>query len=89
MHLFDLSSTTRRNALIAAAIGMVAATAASDALAAGPANRGAAPVRGGGGPILTPAPQTPMFNPSVPYTVPQAPESPVSPASPGSVFGNG
>ena len=39
------------------------------------------------GPVITaPAMPPPAFNPSVPYTVPQAPEVPVSPASPGSVF---
>ena len=45
----------------------------------------------GGGPFIGNAPSAPppIFNPSSPYTVPQAPENPVSPASPGSVFGNG
>jgi hypothetical protein len=41
------------------------------------------------GPVIAvPAMQPPVFNPSIPYTVPQSPEVPVSPASPGSVFGN-
>jgi hypothetical protein len=47
------------------------------------------PGAGSQGPVITvPARQQPIFNPSIPYTVPQSPEVPVSPASPGSVFGN-
>ena len=34
-----------------------------------------------------PSMPAPIFNPSSPYTVPQARETPVSPASPGSIFG--
>jgi hypothetical protein len=41
-----------------------------------------------GPPLLDGAPSIqPHFNPSIPYTVPEAPETPVSPGSPGSVFG--
>jgi hypothetical protein len=41
-----------------------------------------------GPPLLDGAPSIqPHFNPSIPYTVPEAPEMPVSPGSPGSVFG--
>jgi hypothetical protein len=88
MHLFDASSPTKRNAVIAVAIGVLTATTATDVLAASHGEHGAGRIHGDGGAVLAPAPQTPMFNPSVPYTVPQAPETPVSPASPGSVFGN-
>jgi hypothetical protein len=90
MRLFDRSSATKLNIIIAVTLGVLAVTTATDGLAAGPGERGAGRIQGGGGPaVLVPEPQTPVFNPSVPYTVPQTPESPVSPASPGSVFGNG
>jgi hypothetical protein len=38
-------------------------------------------------PDRVPSMPAPIFNPSSPYTVPQARETPVSPASPGSIFG--
>ena len=89
MHLFSLNNATARKALSGSVVGVVAATLATGALAAGHSEHGAGRIhRGGGGAVFVPAPQTPVFNPSVPYTVPQAPETPVSPASPGSVFGN-
>lgn len=80
-----------RNVATILATIAIGATAAGGALAAHHGGgRGAGHVRGTyGGPPLTPVPSTPpIFNPSSPYTVPQAPETPVSPASPGSVFGN-
>jgi hypothetical protein len=51
-----------------------------------PGAREAAPL-----PLLNSVPPAPapIFNPSIPYTVPQTPEMPVSPASPGSIFGPG
>jgi hypothetical protein len=51
-----------------------------------PGAREAAPL-----PLLNsvPPPPAPIFNPSIPYTVPQTPETPISPASPGSIFGPG
>ena len=76
-------------AILAASV--IGAAAAGNALAAGHGGaHGAGHARGAfGGSISNPLPSTPpIFNPSSPYTVPQAPETPVSPASPGSVFGN-
>jgi hypothetical protein len=57
--------------------------------AVGAAGSGAGAFRSGA-PFIGSVPSTPpVFNPSTPYTVPQAPEQSVSPASPGSIFGNG
>jgi hypothetical protein len=87
-----------RNTMILLAIVVVGTILATHASAT---ERGANGVYGSGGfhnyppgagfqaPVITvPAMQPPVFNPSIPYTVPQSPEAPVSPASPGSVFGN-
>jgi hypothetical protein len=89
-----------RNAMMLLAIVALGSTIASHAFAAGRMGDsfGASSgyhgdhVRSGfHGSIIDSAPSAPAptFNPSDPYTVPEAPETPVSPASPGSVFGNG
>jgi hypothetical protein len=86
------------NTLILLAAITLSAAAATDALAAGRGGDGAPRGYGSGylggefhGPLLEQVPSMPppVFNPSSPYTLPEAPETPVSPASPGSVFGNG
>jgi hypothetical protein len=79
----------RRLVIVAIALGLSAAFA-SDALAAGhgAAGGGRAGRAFQGAPLESVPATVPTFNPSIPYTVPQAPETPVSPASPGSVFGN-
>jgi hypothetical protein len=80
-----------RNAMILLAIVVLGTILATHAWAAG---RGPSGVYGNGfhtyppagfqGPVITvPAMQPPVFNPSIPYTVPQTPEVPVSPASHG------
>jgi hypothetical protein len=90
----------RRNERMAlTTLALAACVALFGALAAGQAHaqgRGAVghelgAIRGlSGPPLLDGAPSIqPHFNPSIPYTVPEAPETPVSPGSPGSVFGPG
>jgi hypothetical protein len=87
------------NAMILLAIVVLGTAVATHALAAQSGSNGVHPGSGfqsnhvGGvfqGQAIDRAPSMPppVFNPSIPYTVPQSPEVPVSPASPGSVFGN-
>jgi len=80
--------------LAAIAFSTAAATGASAARRGGEgvtAAAGEGHFRGGYVPMQEGVPQAPppVFNPSLPYTVPAPGETPVSPASPGSVFGNG
>jgi hypothetical protein len=77
---------------LAACVALFGALAAGQAHAQGRGAGGHAlgAIRGlsGSPPLLDGAPSIqPHFNPSIPYTVPEAPETPVSPGSPGSVFG--
>jgi hypothetical protein len=89
-----------RNAMMLLAIVAPGSTIASHAFAAGRMGDGFAGssgyhgdhVRSGfHGSIIdsTPSAPAPTFNPSDPYTVPEAPKTPVSPGSAGSIFGNG
>jgi hypothetical protein len=73
-----------RGAMSAALATMLSAAVATAALAAGHGGRGghgAGRIRGGSsGQLFSPGPSmTPNFNPSQPYTLPEAPEVPVSP----------
>jgi hypothetical protein len=83
----------KRNFSSLAVAALLASTAVTSALAAGRGEVGVDAGAGGfrsGAPFVGSVPSTPpVFNPSTPYTVPQAPEQSVSPASPGSIFGNG
>jgi hypothetical protein len=76
---------------LAACVALFGALATGQAHARGGGAGGHAlsAIRGlAGPPLLDGAPSIqPHFNPSIPYTVPEAPETPVSPGSPGSVFG--
>ena len=76
---------------LAACVALFGALAAGQAHARGgdAGGRGLGAIRGlSGPPLLNGAPSfQPHFNPSIPYTVPEAPETPVSPGGPGSVFG--
>jgi uncharacterized membrane protein len=86
-----------RSTMILFAALTLSTAVATDALAAG---HGGGRIGGGThighmgrgfrGPLVDsiPAAPGPTFNPSSPYTVPQAGETPVSPGSPGSVFGD-
>jgi hypothetical protein len=78
---------------LAACLALFGVLAAGEAQARGGGAGGHAlgAIRGfSGPPLLDGAPSIqPHFNPSIPYTVPEAPETPVSPGSPGSVFGPG
>jgi hypothetical protein len=73
----------------ALAAGLTFALAVGQAHARGAGSHGLGAIRGLSGPPLMDGASSiqPHFNPSVPYTVPEAPETPVSPGSPGSVFG--
>ncbi|HEY1979882.1 MAG TPA: hypothetical protein VGH13_07330 [Xanthobacteraceae bacterium] len=99
----QLPRNTKRNyvargTMILFAALTLSAAVATDALAAGHgggrigggAHGGGHMGRGFRGPLVDsiPAAPGPTFNPSTPYTVPQAGETPVSPGSPGSVFGD-
>jgi hypothetical protein len=92
-----------RSTMILFAALTLSTAVATDALAAGHGGGGIGGGRIGGGahigghmgrgfrgPLVDsiPAAPGPTFNPSSPYTVPQAGETPVSPGSPGSVFGD-
>jgi hypothetical protein len=74
---------------LAACMALFGVLAAGQAQARGVGGHALGAIRGlSGPPLLDGAPSIqPHFNPSIPYTVPEAPETPVSPGSPGSVFG--
>lgn len=74
---------------LAACVALFGALATGQAHARGAGGHAMGAIRGlSGPPLLEGAPSIqPHFNPSIPYTVPEAPETPVSPGSPGSVFG--
>jgi len=74
---------------LAACVGLFGALAAGQAHARGAGGHALGASRGRfAQPLLDGGPSIqPHFNPSIPYTVPEAPETPVSPGSPGSVFG--
>lgn len=74
---------------LAACVALFGALAVGQAHARGTGGHALGAIRGlSGPPLLEGAPSIqPHFNPSTPYTVPEAPETPVSPGSPGSVFG--
>jgi hypothetical protein len=88
----------KRNFGVLAVAALLTCMTVASALAAGRGGFGIGAVGTGSGaaafrsgaPFIGSVPSTPpVFNPSTPYTVPQAPEQSVSPASPGSIFGNG
>jgi hypothetical protein len=85
----------KRNFGVLALAALLACNAVTSALEAGRGGVGVGAEAGAGAfrsgaPFVGSVPSTPpVFNPSTPYTVPQAPEQSVSPASPGSIFGNG
>ena len=74
---------------LAVCVALFGALAAGQAQARGAGGHALGAIRGlSGPPLLDGEPSIqPHFNPSIPYTVPEAPETPVSPGSPGSVFG--
>jgi hypothetical protein len=74
---------------LAACVALFGGLAAGQAQARGAGGHALSAIRGfSGPPLLDSGPSIqPHFNPSIPYTVPEAPETPVSPGSPGSVFG--
>jgi hypothetical protein len=96
----DNQASVSHRVMILFVLALLASMMATHAQAAPALGNGG--MHGGGGfhghftsngfraPMIGTVPQAqPTFNPSVPYTVPQAPEIPVSPANPGSIFGNG
>jgi hypothetical protein len=78
----------KRNLVALAAAALLASAVATSALAAGHAGVHMGGHIGGqfGEPLIGSAPTSPIYNSSIPYTVPQSPEVGVSPASPGSLF---
>jgi hypothetical protein len=74
---------------LAACVALFGALAGQAHARGGAGGHALGAIRGiSGPPLLDGAPSIqPHFNPSIPYTVPEAPETPVSPGSPGSVFG--